>query len=204
MVLLSLLTYTCLGTTLRSVDHVRHATITFQQCGSKEKTTHDIVITERKPSAADAKQFTRFLVASKDVAKVSVTIKKDAHGWPISLQMSGSGAEADPLTSMLFILRQPLWSSKPGEKQWQATIGSPFEPGQKIKVSCHVSHPTGEKGVLLEQKTELIPIGPGMKALFTSSSVYESAGGKAKTVKVNVGVNTSSKDGQLIFYEEKD
>jgi len=195
-----------MGAKSAPMDRIRHATITVQQCGSKEKTSQGLVITEIVPSSiADGREFTRFTLLSKDAGTSHVTIKKDFNGWPISFQMTGAGADPDPLTSMLFMMRQPLWSPRPGAKDWDASIGSPFKPGQKIKVSCHLSFPTpGQKSVLLVQKTALIPVLPGMKAQFKSTSVYDSVAGKAKTLRINIDVNATSKNGQLMLFEEKD
>jgi hypothetical protein len=205
-VLSLLLISSCVNAVAMPSDRVRHAKVTLQQCGSKEKSSHDLVITETAPtSVADRKAYTRFTVVSKEGGQSSVTIKKGANGWPTGLQMSGAGVDPDAITSMLFMMRQPLWPANPGATKWEAEIASPTETGHKVVVVCHLTHPVpGQKTVLLEQKTAPITIIAGMKAQFTSAAIYDSVGGTAKSVKVNIGVNALSKDGHLMFYEEQD
>ena len=175
-------------------------------CSTKQKTTQDLLITETTPtSVADGKQFTKFTMESNLAGKSIVTIKKDANGWPISFQMTGAGADPDPLTSMLFMMRQPLWSSKPGSQVWEAAIANPVKAGKTIKVACRLIHPSkGDKTVVLEQKTALFSVMPGMEVQFTSKSVFDSIGGRAKSVTINIDVNAKSIEGQLMEYQEKD
>jgi hypothetical protein len=193
-------------TTLAPSGHVRHASITVEPCETHVKTTYDVLVTEKPPlSVADAAQFTRLTTLAKDAGETTITIKKDARGWPVGFQMSGDTNGPDPISAMIFLMRQPLWAPDGAKTDWKATIYSPFDPQKPLQISCHLSRfGKGLNHVRLEQKSTLITIAPDMRAEFSSTLEFDSLHGKEGTFQVKIGINSDLKSGQLMQFDEKD
>jgi hypothetical protein len=205
-VLFSLLCLSLASGSSVPTGQARHARLTFQECTTNKKTSFDMVLTEGTVPQTDAKDLVAILtVEAKGGGKSTITITKDSNGWPTNFQAKGDDGDPDPLTSMIFLMREPLWDTKIGTDHWKASTFSPFESNPKISVACQLSPlPNGAKGICLEEKTATFPLLSGTDVQFTSKFILDSVHGRPKTTEVTVNLSQAGKIGQIMLFEEKD